>query len=233
MARHFDAETTVPLRDIPSVRGGRIEVVGESRSIFVGADRLVIGRAPQCALVINDPSVSALHVEVRATPDGVHLVDLKSRNGTLIGGNRIVELYLNTPTEFACGSRPLRFVPLGTIDAEPETAEVTRFGRLVGTTRPMQDALQRLRKFPGSDFPMVLTGETGTGKELAARAVHEASARRHKPFVPVNCASVPENLLEDELFGHVRGAFTGADRERPGLFVEADGGTLLFDEMGR
>jgi DNA-binding NtrC family response regulator len=233
MARHFDADPTVPLAgERPSVRGGRIEVVGEARSMVVGAERVVMGRAPQCGLVLDDPSVSALHAEARGTSEGVHLVDLNSRNGTFVGGNRVVDLYLNTPTEFTCGSRRLRFVPLGTLDALPDTAEVTRFGRLVATTRPMREALERLRKLAASDLPMVLTGETGTGKELAARAVHEASARCEKPFVPVNCASVPENLLEDELFGHVRGAFTGADRDRPGLFVEADGGTLLFDEIG-
>lgn len=92
--------------------------------------------------------------------------------------------------------------------------------------------MERLRKYAASDVPLVITGETGTGKELAARTVHEASARGAKPFVAINCAAVPENLLEDELFGHVKGAFTGADRDRPGVFVEADGGTLFFDEIG-
>ena len=185
MARHFDADPTVPLAgERPSVRGGRIEVVGEARSMVVGAERVVMGRAPQCGLVLDDPSVSALHAEARGTSEGVHLVDLNSRNGTFVGGNRVVDLYLNTPTEFTCGSRRLRFAPLGTLDVQPDTAEVTRFGRLVATTRPMREALERLRKLAASDLPMVLTGEMGTGKELAARAVTRRALAAQSPFVP-------------------------------------------------
>ncbi|MCL2448079.1 MAG: sigma 54-interacting transcriptional regulator [Polyangiaceae bacterium] len=232
MAKHFEAAPTVPLRDIPSVRSGRIEVVGTSKSIFIGVEPQLIGRAAQCPLAIDDPSMSALHAEVRATPDGVRLLDLRSRNGTVIAGNRIVEVYLQAPTEFACGGCSLRFVPLGSIDAEYGGSDVTRFGRLVSKTPPMREAIERLRKYAASDLPLVITGKTGTGKEVAAQAVHEASARRDKPFVAINCAAVPENLLEDELFGHVKGAFTGADRNYDGMFVAADGGTLFLDELG-
>ena len=141
-------------------------------------------------------------------------------------------MYLKGPAEFHVGRQTLQFLPLMALDSVAPSGEPARFGPLVGTTAAMRDVFARLRKYAPTDLPMVITGETGTGKEVVARAVHEASKRRGKPFVGVNCGAVTEGLLEDQLFGHVRGAFTGADRDRPGLFVEADGGTLFFDELG-
>ncbi len=109
-----------------------------------------------------------------------------------------------------------------------------RFGweSLLGRSRPMQAALEVLRAAAASDATVLLLGESGTGKELAARALHYAGRRGSGPFVAVNCAAIPETLLEAELFGHEKGAFTGADRRRVGLLEEADGGTLFLDEVG-
>jgi len=109
-----------------------------------------------------------------------------------------------------------------------------RFGldALLGHSPAMQTALERIRAVADSEASVLLLGESGTGKELAARAIHESSPRRGKPFVPVNCTAIPEPLLESELFGHEKGAFTGADRRRRGLFAEANGGTLFLDEVG-
>jgi two-component system response regulator PilR (NtrC family)/two-component system response regulator HydG len=103
---------------------------------------------------------------------------------------------------------------------------------LIGQSRAMQAVLDMLRAAAATEASVLLLGESGTGKELAARAIHLGSARRRGPFVPVNCAAIPENLLEAELFGHEKGAFTGADRRRSGLLQEANGGTLLLDEVG-
>jgi DNA-binding NtrC family response regulator len=103
---------------------------------------------------------------------------------------------------------------------------------LLGRSRAMQAVFDQLPAIAASDTTVLILGESGTGKELVARAIHQQSARRERPFVPVNCAAIPENLLESELFGHEKGAFTGADRKRRGLFVEADGGTLFLDEVG-
>lgn len=106
------------------------------------------------------------------------------------------------------------------------------FGRLLGESAPMQTLYDQLARVADSDTSVLITGESGTGKELVARSIHERSARREKPFVAVNCGAMSETLLESELFGHVRGAFTDARTERKGLFLEAQGGTLLLDEMG-
>jgi len=106
------------------------------------------------------------------------------------------------------------------------------FANLVGTSRSMQDVFDLLRKVSGTRTNLLILGESGTGKELVARAIHFNSPRHAKPFVTVNCGAIPENLLESELFGHERGAFTGADRAKAGLFEEADSGTLFLDEVG-
>jgi transcriptional regulator with PAS, ATPase and Fis domain len=131
--------------------------------------------------------------------------------------------------EFRCGAKRLRFVPEPVREVQIEAPK--RFGGLVGSTPEMIELFAKLQPYSPTSMSMVIRGETGTGKERVAQAIHDASPRRDKPFVAVNCAAVADTLLEAELFGHVRGAFTGADRARDGLFVEADGGTLLFDEV--
>ena len=103
---------------------------------------------------------------------------------------------------------------------------------IVGESAEIVEALDTVRRVAGTDCSVLIMGETGTGKELFARAVHRASPRRAKPFIPVNCAALPENLIEAELFGHVKGAFTGAMEKRAGRFVSAQGGTLFLDEIG-
>jgi DNA-binding NtrC family response regulator len=174
----------------------------------------------------------AVHAEVQATPTGVHLVDMGSRNGIYLeehGGPRILEGYLVGPCSFRCGQHRLRFVPTPAQEIVVESSK--QFGRLAGTTPEMLSLFSTLQRYAASSLPIVITGETGTGKERVARAIHEASPRRDKSFVAVNCAALPDALLEAELFGHVKGTFTGADRDRGGLFVEAHGGTLFFDEV--
>ncbi len=103
---------------------------------------------------------------------------------------------------------------------------------IIGQTKPVQDALERVKVFAKSDYPVLITGESGTGKELFAKELHFQSSRKEKPFLTQNCSAIPENLLESELFGYVKGAFTGATRDKTGLFEAADGGTLFLDEIG-
>jgi DNA-binding NtrC family response regulator len=106
------------------------------------------------------------------------------------------------------------------------------YGGLVGTSAPMRKLYGIIDRIKDTDVPVLIIGESGTGKEVVAKAIHQSSARAKATFVGVNCGAIPENLLESELFGHARGAFTGADRERKGLFREAEGGSLLLDEIG-
>jgi DNA-binding NtrC family response regulator len=225
-----EAFPTLPRETHVLSRGGRIEVVGDTARVPVGMDRVHIGRSKRCDLVLDDPTVSNVHAEVQATPRGVRVVDLHSRNGTFIGEASIVEVYLTGLCEFYCGEKRLCFVPEPVHDIQIKAPE--RFGGLVGTTPEMIELFAKLQCFAPTSMSMVIQGETGTGKELVAQAIHAASPRRDKPLVAVNCAAMAEPLLESELFGHVRGAFTGADRAHDGVFVEADGGTLLFDEVG-
>lgn len=103
---------------------------------------------------------------------------------------------------------------------------------LVGCSRPLQEAIERARRLSVTDIPILILGETGTGKELVARLVHRASSRGRQPFLPINCAALSRSLLLSDLFGHARGAFTGADRDRPGVFEAARSGTVLLDEIG-
>jgi len=106
------------------------------------------------------------------------------------------------------------------------------FQNLIGKSAPMQDVYRLLEQAARLDITVLLVGETGTGKELAARAIHYSSTRKERRFVPVNCGALPADLVESELFGHARGAFTGAAATKPGLFEEAEGGTLFLDEIG-
>src|SRR5580704_15545150 len=153
IAPDADEALTVPWEPrVLSVRGGRIEVVGEAASVLVGMEPLHIGRSQRCALVLNDPTVSKVHVEVQATPRGVRLVDLNSRNGTFIGEASIVEAYLTGPCEFRCGAKRLRFVPEPVHEVQIEAPE--RFGGLVGTTPEMIQLFAKLQRYAPTSMSM-------------------------------------------------------------------------------
>src|ERR1700690_1281555 len=231
----LDDDLTVDVADAGArVRGGRLQAVGGGAALRIGDEVQVIGRSRHCALFVDDETVSKLQVEVQATPLGVRFKDLDSRNGTFLEGSgvaiRFAEVYLVGPWTVRLGHNyRLRFTP--ELLAPAANPEVTRFGGLLGTTPAMLALFVLLQRHADSVASVLISGETGTGKERVARAIHDASARRLKPFVARNCAELAAYSLEDDLFGHVRGAFTGADRDRAGAFVEADGGTLFLDEV--
>jgi DNA-binding NtrC family response regulator len=214
--------------------GGHLDAEDGSGSLRVGHELQIVGRARGSGLFVNDETVSLVHAELRATPRGVQLKDRSSRNGTFVAYNggdemQVGEAYLVGPCTVRFAAKRFRFVP----ELQPSVAfsGTKRLGGLIGTTPEMLDLFARIERHSVGHLSVFIGGETGTGKERVARAIHDASLRRTKPFGAINCAAVSPNCLESELFGHVRGAFTGAERNHPGVFVEADGGTLLFDEV--
>ncbi len=180
---------------------------------------------------LTDSKVSGLHCEIRLDERGYRLRDLDSTNGTFVSGMRIVDLYIQPGTVFAVGASRMKFEPLGEM-VDVELAEVDRFGDMIGRSVKMRELFARLGKLAASDTTVLVTGETGTGKELVAEALHEQSPRAAGPFVVLDCGSIPANLIESELFGHERGAFTGATSAYPGAFERAHKGTVFLDEIG-
>jgi DNA-binding NtrC family response regulator len=192
---------------------------------------LTIGSGEVCELRLRDPAVSALHCRITPTRDGFLLEDLGSKNGTSLDGVRVLGAYLPDNAEIAVGDTQLRFA-LADDELELALSRRTRFGSLLGHSDAMRRVFAVLEKVADTPATVLVEGESGTGKELAARGLHEGSSRREEPFVCVDCSALPENLIEGELFGHAKGAFTGAAAAKAGLFEQADGGTLFLDELG-
>ena len=190
-----------------------------------------VGTDPTCALVLTDPTVSRRHMVVTLVDGGVSMRDLGSRNGSMYQGGRFSEIVVPPGAVVRVGRSELRVIPEGLRDSLPPSTR-DRFGELHGASLAMRQLYAVLERVAPSDVPVLLEGETGTGKELAAEALHASSRRANGPFVVCDLAGVARTLIEAELFGHVRGAFTGADRDRDGAFVQASGGTLFIDEIG-
>jgi DNA-binding NtrC family response regulator len=195
------------------------------------AERAVIGSHESADLVLHDRTVSRFHCELSVEDGRVAVRDLESRNGTVIDGVSVMQAWLRSGSTLTLGHSRLRF-ELGDEPIEVALAESDRFGSLVGRSVAMRAVFARLEKAAASDATVLLEGETGTGKEAAAESIHEAGARKGKPFVVVDCGAIPPQLLESELFGHEKGSFTGATASREGAFEAAGGGTLFLDEIG-
>ncbi len=182
-------------------------------------------------IVIDDASISRSHCELRVEQGHVRIHDLDSTNGTVLDGVRVVAGYVRDGSTIQLGRSTLR-VSLGGSDNRLAVSLNTHFGSLVGTSWAMRACFALLERAAASDITVLLEGESGTGKEGAADAIHQASARRDRPFIVIDCGAIPGNLLESELFGHERGAFTGATDRRVGAFEAASGGTVFLDEIG-
>ncbi len=191
---------------------------------------LTIGSHPDAGLSLADTTVSRYHVELTARPDGVGVRDLESTNGTYLGGTRVTEVIVEDQATLSVGKTTLK-VSMIEADLGKPAAQAT-FGPALGASASMKQLFGILDKVSPTDSTVLLLGETGTGKEVMARAIHLKSKRTNRPFVVVDCGSVAPTLIESELFGHVRGSFTGAIADRNGAFLEADGGTIFLDEIG-
>ncbi|HVY48576.1 MAG TPA: sigma 54-interacting transcriptional regulator [Minicystis sp.] len=195
------------------------------------SDRLVVGAAESADLVLHDPTVSRFHCELSPRAGRVFVRDLGSRNGTVVDGLDVVEAYAVEGAKIAVGRSELRLELRGE-RVRLALSERESFGLMVGTSKAMRRVFAVLERAATSDATVLLEGETGTGKEVAAESIHRESARKGEPFVVVDCGAIPEDLLESELFGHEKGAFTGATGAREGAFRAAHGGTIFLDEIG-
>jgi len=217
-----------------SLPGIKLTVLeGPERGREVTATRGVVrvGGARDNDLVLSDDAVSRRHLEIRLRKDEVRVVDLGSTNGTTVDGVHIVEAVLSAASLIRLGASAIRVTPID----EPVAIALSsreRFGALLGRSVAMREVFSVLERVAPTDATVIVEGETGTGKELAAEAIHAHSPRAEGPFVAIDCGAIPPNLIEAELFGVVRGAFTGAVSDRRGVFEEADLGTLFLDEIG-
>ncbi|MFZ5470101.1 MAG: sigma 54-interacting transcriptional regulator [Myxococcota bacterium] len=203
-----------------------------SKEIVSDKERIRIGAHSSNDLVLaEDRTASRHHFEIQYTERGYLLVDLNSTNGTFLDGRRIERAYLTSGSQIRAGSSTLTFAPIDEeLTVEPDRDGV--LGGMVGQSVKMRQIFGLIRKIAPMDVSVIVQGETGTGKELVARAIHELSGRKKGPLVVLDCGAIPPNLIESELFGHEKGAFTGAVAARPGAFERADGGTIFLDELG-
>ncbi|MEW6432779.1 MAG: sigma 54-interacting transcriptional regulator [Myxococcota bacterium] len=238
----MSSESTTPQRTQLGLRAARIDRFASQefhlvlvntpdagRSYPLG-DTLRIGKAPDNDVAIDHPTVSRNHLVVRRQGDQFLVQDLGSTNGTFIDGAQVREGFLRPGALLEVGDVQLRFQPqLKSLEVNP--TDENRLGDLVGASLPMRQIFALIQRIAPTDSTLLLIGETGCGKGAAARTIHKLSGRATGPFVVFDCASVSENLIESELFGHEKGAFTGAVSQRVGCLERANGGTLFLDEI--
>jgi len=217
-----------------TMAGARLVVVrgpDAGASVRLESEETTVGTGAGATLVLTDATVSRHHVSLQALADGWLVTDLDSTNGTRLDGRRIRAAYVAPGDKIQLGATTLR------LEADKRAVDLAlsergSFGRLIGKSIAARRLFALLERVAPETATVLLSGETGSGKDLAAEALHEAGPRAAGPFVVVDCGALVDNLLESELFGHEKGAFTGAVSARAGAFEQADGGTLFLDEIG-
>ncbi len=227
-------ETALVMQAVKAPLPAVVRVTGvpaKPASFMLRSGRCVIGAGSDADIVLTDPTVSRRHVELALVPEGVSVTDLSSRNGTFYLGQRVEKMTLALGSRLRVGSSDI------VLEADPEALASkgtgpSEYRGLVGESPAMRKLFATLARLEGSLVNVLIQGESGVGKELCARALHEGSSIGSGPFVPINCGALPRELVSSELFGHKKGAFTGALESRSGAFENADGGTLFLDEIG-
>jgi transcriptional regulator with PAS, ATPase and Fis domain len=228
------ATESLPAEERASVQGFTLRVVSgpDAGATFTAADdRVVVGTHQSAAFVLTDGAVSRFHFEIATSESSATLRDLGSLNGTSVEGVSVLHARLRDGETITVGRTQIRFE---LAQQRPQVVLSTRgrFGLAVGRSYAMARTFAVLERAAKTDATVLIEGETGTGKELVAESIHREGERKDGPFVVVDCASIPHALLESELFGHTRGAFTGAVAAREGALEAASGGTLFLDEIG-
>jgi DNA-binding NtrC family response regulator len=227
--RRFDPTPPPPVSYAVAVPSGP----DAGRAIAVDGNtpgRVYVGVGEGCELRLTDRAVSRRHLAVELEDEWLRVEDLGSTNGTFVGGIRVRDVMLAGGETLRVGSTVLQVERRSAVASHLSLAGA--FGRLLGASREMRRLYPLCERLAATDVPVVIEGETGTGKEVLAECIHEASRRAAAPFVVLDCTAVPPSLVESVLFGHERGAFTGATSQHAGVFEEADGGTLFIDEIG-
>ena len=236
MTRAVSGHTTIVAADgAVRLRFDRVMVrvtrgADAGKEVELGADEVRVGTHPSNQLALSDPTVSRFHLRLRGDERGVRAIDSDSANGTRVGGLRVRDVYVGDGMVIELGDTALELATVAPGEVELPGDEV--FGELVGRSTAMRRLFVAARRAAMSSSTVLLLGETGTGKDLLARAIHRTGPRTRGPFVVFDCGAAAPSLVESALFGHVRGAFTGADVDRPGVFEQAHGGTLFLDEIG-
>jgi DNA-binding NtrC family response regulator len=229
-----DATATL-LRSGPArIRMKLFVLSGDSagKSFPLDQKQFVVGKAPTCDIILEDKTISRQHLKLEVHDEHVLAVDLESRNGSFCEGMRFSQLQLRPGSVITLGTTELKLVPEDSRERAVMLSGRDHFGALVGTSRKMREVFSLLERMAQGGSDVLIQGETGTGKELCAEALHNESKRAKGPFIIVDLAGIAPSLIESELFGHVKGAFTGAQADRAGAFERAAGGTVFLDEVG-
>jgi DNA-binding NtrC family response regulator len=236
MRRVTDRDATDAMPSVRASHSGVPRITATSgpaagAALAMSQSLATVGRHETNDLVLADPNVSGVHLELSRDGDRVRVRDMKSTNGTWLGAHRVVDILLAPGAEISVGATTLRF-DVDDRAARAAVSEHESFGALVGQSIAMRELFAVLERIAPKDLSVLVQGETGTGKEEVARAIHAASPRASAPFVVIDATSLPETLAEALLFGHEKGAFTGATERREGFFEAATGGTIFIDEIG-
>lgn len=216
------------------VRKTRLLVISgplQGRDYVVDREVFAIGSGAGNDLDLKDSTVSKRHCEISIDESGYRIRDLDSTNGTVVQGVRVRSASLNPGAEIQLGKTRIVFCPMPESQDVPLSSQEA-FGAMLGRSIPMRRVFHLAETYAPTDATIMISGETGTGKEVLAEEIHRHSPRSKRPFIVIDCAALARDLIESELFGHAKGAFTGASADREGAFEHADGGTVFLDEIG-